>query len=277
MKNHIISNIKKSKSLREYLTKSKEKQFIKDYKNINKCYFKPNSQNDNSNKIIINSFSSKENSICDQPALIKNNIYFYNKGNSIHLDYTHNSFSSKINSKNDSLMEAYNNNYYNINLLEAIINRNKKKKEEENAKMKKNILKKVNAFLFAKKIEKNILNLDLNINEMKKAFSFSSNNNTINKEKRRNENLFYIKKNLFPKTQKDNKFRKIKYVGDLIRNNNFIFKKNLLKQKENTEKLLFEIRKAQSMEIKNLKLGLALLKTKHKVYKCDKLLKYKYS
>ena len=143
--------------------------------------------------------------------------------------------------------------------------------------MKKNILKKVNAFLFTKTIKNNILNLDVNIYEMKKTFSHSSKNNTINREKRRNENLYYIKKNLFPKTQNENKFRKIKYVGDLVRNNNFLFKKNLLKQKENTEKLLFEIRKAHSMEIKNIQLGLALLKTKNKSYKFDRLLKYKYN
>ena len=49
-----------------------------------------------------------------------------------------------------------------------------------------------------------------------------------------------------------------------------------MKQREKSEKLLFDIRKAQSMEIKNIQLGLALFRTKNRVYKCDKILKYKY-
>ncbi len=152
--------------------------------------------------------------------------------------------------------------------------------------MKKKLLEKVNEFLFAKKKYNNFLEISKNNNKMKigKTFSFSTvkNKSYINEnesfiKKDIKENYWYIRKNLFPKTKKDNKFRKIKYVGDLLRNNNHTFKKYLIKQRENSEKLLFDIRKVQSNEIKNIQLGLALLKTKHKVYKYDKLLKYKYN
>ena len=279
MKKPIISNIKKSKSLREFLVKSRKKQFRKDFNNNNKLYLKSNSPNDIYKKINFNSFPSKDNSFSDPPTTkIKKKKYLYTKNKSTQLSYTHNSFSTKLyssNNNNDSEVYPYNNIY----LLEEIINKEKKKYEEKNKKMRQLILKKANEFLFSKKIKKNILNLDININKnnMRKTFCFSPNNNILNnKDKKQIENLFYIRKNLFPKTKKDNKFKKIKYVGDLVRNNNNLFKRYLLKKKENSEKLLFEIRKAQSMEIKNIQLGLALLKTKHKVYKCDRLLKYKY-
>lgn len=279
MKKTIISNIKKSKSLREFLVKSREKQFRKDFNN-NKLYLKSNSPNDIYKKINFNSFPSKDNSFSDHPTTkIKKKKYLYTKNKSTQLSYTHNSFSTKLySSNNNNESEVYPLN--NIYLLEEIINKEKKKYEEKNKKMRQLILKKANKFLFSKKIKKNILNLDININKnnIRKTFCFSPNNNILNnKDKKQIENSFYIRKNLFPKTKKDNKFKKIKYVGDLVRNNNNLFKRYLLKKKENSEKLLFEIRKAQSMEIKNIQLGLALLKTKHKVYKCDRLLKYKYN
>ena len=281
MKKTTISNIKKSKSLREFLVKSREKQFRKDFNNNNnKLYLKSNSPNDIYKKINFNSFPSKDNSFSDHPTTkIKKKKYLYTKNKSTQLSYTHNSFSTKLySSNNNNESEVYP--YNNIYLLEEIINKEKKKYEEKNKKMRQLILKKANEFLFSKKIKKNILNLDININKnnIRKTFCFSPNNNILNnKDKKPIENLFYIRKNLFPKTKKDNKFKKIKYVGDLVRNNNNLFKRYLLKKKENSEKLLFEIRKAQSMEIKNIQLGLALLKTKHKVYKCDRLLKYKYN
>ena len=281
MKKTTISNIKKSKSLREFLVKSREKQFRKDFNNNNnKLYLKSNSPNDIYKKINFNSFPSKDNSFSDHPTTkIKKKKYLYTKNKSTQLSYTHNSFSTKLySSNNNNESEVYP--YNNIYLLEEIINKEKKKYEEKNKKMRQLILKKANEFLFSKKIKKNILNLDININKnnIRKTFCFSPNNNILNnKDKKPIENLFYIRKNLFPKTKKDNKFKKIKYVGDLVRNNNNLFKRYLLKKKENSEKLLFEIRKAQSMEIKNIQLGLALLKTKHKVYKCYRLLKYKYN
>ena len=47
-------------------------------------------------------------------------------------------------------------------------------------------------------------------------------------------------------------------------NNNKMIKRFILKQKQKSERILNEIKKDQSNEITNLKLGLALLKTKKK-------------
>ena len=210
-----------------------------------------------------------------------NAINLYKKNYKIN-DIKYDSFSSGTYSNNNIQTSSYNNKFF----LDELLNKEIQKKEEKTKKMKKKLLQKVNAFLFNKKNNNDLLgmNKNNNKNEMKKTFSSSTfgnksyiNDNESFIKKSIKENYYCIRKNLFPKTKKDNKFRKIKYVGDLLRNNNYVFKRSLLKQRENSEKLLFDIRKAQSNEIKNIQLGLALLRTKHKVYKCDKLLKYKYN
>ena len=248
---------------------------------ISNLYLRPASPMAKNHKTIIKSFSSNKKPIYSYSSEneSKYNIPIYNKDFSKN-DFKYNSFTSNYYSNKNIKTSPYNNIYY----LDELLNKEIKKKEEKIFKMKKSMLKKVNAFLFKKKLKKNLSQLNSNNKETKKTFSYSLlENNSFeieNKNEIKNskfENIYYIRKNLFPKTQKDNKFRKIKYVGDLLRNNNHIFKRFLLTQRENSEKLLFDIRKVQSMEIKNIQLGLALLKTKHKIYKCDKLLKYKYN
>ena len=279
------SKIKKTKVIKKPIKEKglKLNNGLKSMNNINdNLCLSSSSPMAKNHKTVIKSFSSNKKSIYDYSTKNENkyNIHTYNNKDFSKNDFRYNSYTSKFYSNKNAKASPYNNIYY----LDELLNKEIKKKEGKIIKMKKSMLKKVNTFLFKKQLKKNLLQLNSNNNGIPKTFSYSlldnnsfeiENKNEINNSKL--EHIYYIRKNLFPKTQKDNKFRKIKYVGDLLRNNNHIFKRFLLKQKENSEKLLFDIRKYQSMEMKNIQLGLALLKTKHKIYKCDKLLKYKYN
>ena len=234
----------------------------------------------NNNNIIINSYSSLENTINEYLTSDQNKTCLSNKSETLKNNIINSIYTSKFYMNKDLKPFMYSSGF----LLDEVINKDRQKKYQKKNKIKKMILQKANAFLFSKKIKQNIPKInkdninDIDINkENRKAFTYSSDNKSMEFLKRGDESTFFIRKNLFPKTQRDSKFRKIKYVGDLLRNNNPMFKRLLMKQKERSQKLLFDIRKAQSMEIKNIQLGLALLKTKNKAYKVDRILKYKYN
>ena len=229
------------------------------------------------NKEMIKSISSFDNSTYESPSQSQRKSKIYLHKNLVLKKYNdmYNSFTSRFNLNKDLTPYPFNNAF----ILEEIIKKENRKKEEKKVKMNILIMQKANAFLFSKKIKKNILKENKEEDDkeqVSKTFTVSSKNNySLELLKKEAKDAYYVKKKLFPKTQKDNKFRKIKFTGDLLRNNFPIFKRFLMKQKEKSEKLLFDMRKAQSMEIKNIQLGLALFRTKNRIYKCDKILKYK--
>ena len=244
---------------------------------INNRFYSPKNNNNN---IIINSYSSLENTNNEYLTSDQNKTCLSNKSESLKNNNINSIYTSKFYMNKELKPFIYSSGF----LLDEVINKDRQRIEQKKNKIKKKILQKANAFLFSKKNKQNIPKINKeNVNERdinkenRKAFTYSSDNKSMEFLKRGDESTFFIRKNLFPKTQRDSKFRKIKYVGDLLRNNNPMFKRLLMKQKERSEKLLFDIRKAQSMEIKNIQLGLALLKTKNKAYKVDRMLKYKYN
>ena len=244
---------------------------------INNRFYSPKNNNNN---IIINSYSSLENTNNEYLTSDQNKTCLSNKSESLKNNNINSIYTSKFYMNKELKPFIYSSGF----LLDEVINKDRQRIEQKKNKIKKKILQKANAFLFSKKNKQNIPKINKeNVNERdinkenRKAFTYSSDNKSMEFLKRGDESTFFIRKNLFPKTQRDSKFRKIKYVGDLLRNNNPMFKRLLMKQKERSEKLLFDIRKAQSMEIKNIQLGLALLKTKNKAYKVDRILKYKYN
>ena len=244
---------------------------------INNRFYSPKNNNNN---IIINSYSSLENTNNEYLTSDQNKTCLSNKSESLKNNNINSIYTSKFYMNKELKPFIYSSGF----LLDEVINKDRQRIEQKKNKIKKKILQKANAFLFSKKNKQNIPKINKeNVNERdinkenRKAFTYSSDNKSMEFLKRGDESTFFIRKNLFPKTQRDSKFRKIKYVGDLLRNNNPMFKRLLMKQKERSEKLLFDIRKAQSMEIKYIQLGLALLKTKNKAYKVDRILKYKYN
>ena len=244
---------------------------------INNRFYSPKNNNNN---IIINSYSSLENTNNEYLTSDQNKTCLSNKSESLKNNNINSIYTSKFYMNKELKPFIYSSGF----LLDEVINKDRQRIEQKKNKIKKKILQKANAFLFSKKNKQNIPKINKeNVNERdinkenRKAFTYSSDNKSMEFLKRGDESTFFIRKNLFPKTQRDSKFRKIKYVGDLLRNNNPMFKRLLMKQKERSEKLLFDIRKAQSMEIKYIQLGLALLKTKNKAYKVDRMLKYKYN
>ena len=246
--------------------KSKEKNNNKENNSDNYLFLKLNYPRSSTERININSLSPEDNRKSEK-SIQFNSLNSYNKENSKQNKYNFFSF-YKLNLNTDERRI-----FSNKIMFQKILSEKDIKKEEKELKMKNNIFKKVNEFLFKRKIKKNVLKLNNNNNknEMIKTFSYS--NNSFRKEK--HNECICVRKNLFPKSKKDNIFRKLKYSDDYTRNNSFLFKRYLKKQKEKKEKLLFNIRKNESLENIKINMSLALLKTKHKVNNCDKWLIYK--
>ena len=126
-----------------------------------------------------------------------------------------------------------------------------------------------NVFLFAKK-NKNNESKEIKENKsykniFNKTFTYALNNNNIKPLKK----CYNLKKQIFSKTERESAFKKAKISGALLKNKFFAFKKFLKKQNDKNQKILYDIKKAQSMELKNIQLGLIFLKKKEKNYQYE--------
>ena len=210
MEKSFNSNYTKSFSLKELKYNQKRIKLnnkIGKLKNNNiKLILRFNSPKITKHKEMINSFSSFDNSIYESPRQNKSKIYLHKNLELKKYNYMYNSFTSRFNLNKDLTPYPFNNAF----ILEEIIKKENRKKEEKKVRMNRLILQKANAFLFSKKIKKNTLNVNKeedNKEQMNKTFTFSSKkNNSLELLKKESKDAYYVKKNLFPKTQKDNKF-----------------------------------------------------------------------
>lgn len=270
MKKLNVLNKSKSNSLWTIHFKCNEMNLINNRLLKNKkddLYLKYYSPNIHKNKKIINLSSEKDDSIYEYSNRTQNNISNYNLLNN---KYKYNSFISKLNSNKNDIIESYKNIYF----LNNILNKENENKEKMKNKIKKIKISKINRFLFSEKNKKKTIHLNITNNnkkERKNSFNISVD---INKNKTTNENnieiyndkinnIYNKAKDLLPRIKIDDKLINLKWNKIMI-NNNKMIKRFILKQKQKSDRILNEIKKDQSNEITNLKLGLALLKTKKK-------------
>ena len=137
----------------------------------------------------------------------------------------------------------------------------------DDEKTKKILIKKANKFLFSKKILKAKLNTKSEIKNLFDISNNSLNNNSFNLFKYRpipNINLasYKSKSNVNTLTQTARKFIENNYTTNLNRFKSKVFKYNIFKQKRKIDKLLYNIKKSEVMEIRKINNDLSLLKAK---------------
>jgi hypothetical protein len=134
-------------------------------------------------------------------------------------------------------------------------------------RLKELLIKKVNKFLFSKRTLKSKLNLNT---EKTSSFNISNHtpqNNSFNflkQEQIQNYKYFYNNKpNLASLSKKNYKFKSNEYILNLNQLNNQIFRNYMYKQKRKFDKLLLNIKKSLSDEVRKINNDLSFTKAKN--------------
>ena len=163
---------------------------------INNRFYSPKNNNNN---IIINSYSSLENTNNEYLTSDQNKTCLSNKSESLKNNNINSIYTSKFYMNKELKPFIYSSGF----LLDEVINKDRQRIEQKKNKIKKKILQKANAFLFSKKNKQNIPKINKeNVNERdinkenRKAFTYSSDNKSMEFLKRGDESTFFIRKNL---------------------------------------------------------------------------------
>ena len=144
-------------------------------------------------------------------------------------------------------------------------NRNEEEKEKENHLKNKLLFKKVNKFLFDKKLKKVKSNSYFDRQSIVNSYNNTFNNSSFNKtslnkftnaKKSIKEKKFDLTNKKFSTLINDN------YNSNLIKFKNQVFKYNLFKRKRKMDKLLYNIKKSEVMEIRKMNNDLSIKKAK---------------